>query len=63
MFKDTYMDIAEGVKVDRELQMLCIKDGDIDTYITKLLELLSLCCYGSLVGNLSFSYSICLLSL
>ena len=31
-FTDTYMDIAEGVKVDKELQELHMKDGNINTY-------------------------------
>src|SRR6266851_10286644 len=39
-FSDTYTDIAEGVKAERELQMLCMKDGDIDTYITTFKKLL-----------------------
>ena len=34
------MDIAEGVKADRELQMLHMKDGDIDMYITTFKKLL-----------------------
>jgi hypothetical protein len=32
-FTNTYIDIAKGVKVDKDLQELYIKDGDIDTYI------------------------------
>jgi len=28
-FTDTYMDIAEGVKVNKDLQELYMKDGDI----------------------------------
>ena len=39
-FSDTYMDIAEGIKAERELQMLHMKDGDIDTYIATFKELL-----------------------
>src|SRR6267154_5803354 len=39
-FKDTYMDIAKGVKADRELQMLHMKDGDIDMYIATFKKLL-----------------------
>src|SRR5216683_2951559 len=39
-FSDTYTDIAEGVKAERELQMLCMKDGDIDMYIATFKKLL-----------------------
>jgi len=39
-FSDTYMDIAEGVKADRELQPLRMKDGDINTYIATFKKLL-----------------------
>ncbi len=39
-FTDTYMDIAEGVKADRELQTLRMKDGDINMYITTFKKLL-----------------------
>ncbi len=39
-FTDTYTDIAEGVKMDRELQTFHMKDGDIDTYITTFKKLL-----------------------
>jgi len=39
-FKDTFMDIATGVKTENELQTLHIKDGDIDTYITTFKKLL-----------------------
>ena len=39
-FSDTYMDITEGVKAERELQMLRMKDGDIDTYIATFKKLL-----------------------
>ncbi len=34
------MDIAEGVKADRELQMLHMKDGDINMYIATFKKLL-----------------------
>jgi len=44
-FTDTYMDIAEGVKVDKELQELHIKDGNINTYITTFKKLLKLASY------------------
>ncbi|SRR6266851_8311539 len=39
-FKDTFTDIAKGVKAENEIQMLCIKDGDIDIYITTFKKLL-----------------------
>ncbi len=39
-FSDTYIDIAEGVKAERELQMLHMKDGNIDTYIATFKKLL-----------------------
>jgi len=39
-FKDTYMDIAEGVKAERELQTLHMKDGDINMYIATFKKLL-----------------------
>src|SRR6266851_6395944 len=39
-FKDTFMDIATGVKAENKLQTLCIKDGNIDTYIATFKKLL-----------------------
>jgi len=39
-FKDTFIDIAESVKVGNEIQTLHIKDGDIDIYITTFKKLL-----------------------
>jgi len=39
-FSDTFMDIAAGVKVENELQTLCMKDGDIDMYIATFKKLL-----------------------
>ena len=31
-FTNTFTNIAEGVKVDKELENLCMKDGNIDMY-------------------------------
>ena len=39
-FQDTFTNIAAGVKAENELQTLCMKDGDIDTYITTFKKLL-----------------------
>src|SRR6266853_4264063 len=39
-FKDTFMDIATGVKAENELQTLHMKDGDINTYIITFKKLL-----------------------
>ncbi len=39
-FKDTFTDIAKGVKAENELQTLCMKDGDINTYIATFKKLL-----------------------
>jgi len=39
-FKDTFIDIAAGVKVENELQILYMKDGNINTYITTFKKLL-----------------------
>ncbi len=39
------MDIAEGVKAENELQTLCMKDGDINTYITTFKKLLKAASY------------------
>ena len=44
-FQDTFMDIAIGVKVENELQTLCMKDGNIDTYITTFKKLLKEAAY------------------
>jgi hypothetical protein len=44
-FTDTYMDITEEIKADKELHELCIKDGDINTYVTTFKKLLKLAEY------------------
>jgi hypothetical protein len=44
-FTNTYTDIAKGVKANKDLQELCIKDGNIDTYITTFKKLLKLTSY------------------
>ena len=44
-FKDTFTDIATGVKVENELQTLHMKDGDINTYIATFKKLLKAASY------------------
>ncbi len=39
-FKDTFIDIAEGVKAENEIQTLHMKDSDINTYIATFKKLL-----------------------
>jgi hypothetical protein len=44
-FTDTYMDITKGVKANKDLQELHIKDSNIDTYIATFKKLLKLASY------------------
>jgi len=44
-FSDTYTDITKGIKAERELQLLRMKDGDIDMYIATFKKLLKVAGY------------------
>jgi hypothetical protein len=44
-FKDTFMDIAEGIKAENDLKSLKITSGDIDSYIATFMKLLKMAGY------------------
>ena len=44
-FNNTYMDLAEGVRANKDLQELHMKDGDIDMYIATFKKLLKFASY------------------
>ncbi len=44
-FKDTFTDIAKSVKAENKIQMLYIKDGNIDMYIATFKKLLKAASY------------------
>jgi hypothetical protein len=44
-FQNTFTDLAEGVNMEKELRELCMKEGDIDTYIATFKKLTRLTSY------------------
>ena len=44
-FMDAFTDLAEGVTVEKDLRDLCMKEGDIDTYIATFKKLAQLAGY------------------
>ena len=44
-FNNTYTDLAKGVNVEKELQQLHMREGDVDTYVATFKKLLRLAQY------------------
>jgi hypothetical protein len=44
-FQNTYTDLAEGINTEKDLKELCMKEGDVDTYIATFKKLAKLAGY------------------